>query len=1277
MKKFKRIATQAIAFSSALSLTFTGLAALAPKNVSAANNSVSITGTSGADTFSWDNALVYFLLTDRFKNGNTSNDHSYNRGLDANGNVVNISDDRATFHGGDFAGVTDAIEDGYFDNLGVNAIWISAPYEQVHGYIVGDDSSPSYAHYSYHGYYVSDYTQTDANFGTAAEFKEMVDTAHEHGIRVILDVVLNHAGYNSIYDMNEYGFGGLKSGWQDYYYAHNNITNSQYHSYIDYDTENWSKWWGGAWIRAGLPGGYTAGGTDDLTQSLTGLPDFKTESTATVGIPEFLANKWRQEGRYDEEVAELQSFLSENGYSMTVTNCISYWLSTWVREYGVDGFRCDTAKHVEKTSWKVLHDMCTDALREWKEENPDKKLDDLDFWMTGEAWGHTLSYDDYYTTAKFDSMINFETSGGSGLDTGSIANKYATYASQINTKDDFNVLSYISSHDSTLARGDMIYTGSAFLLLPGGVQIFYGDETNRALVPNVANDGNGGAGHSLRSDMNWDSMDTAVLAHWQKVGSFRSSHIAVGAGTHNTVTATSGVGFTRTYSKNGITDRVAACIGATKNTAVTIDVSGVWSDGEEVMNCYNDTTAVVTNGTVTFNSGDNGTILVADIVENGKPKVSISGNSSFVGTQKVTINVKNADYAIVSVDGANKFKAYDGDQITIGATAYEGDTVNVTYKAVNEEGTITGKASFYKEYANGQPGGSDTETDSTIIKVKMSDDSAPYLHAWNDEGDLTGGWPGVKLTEKDSKGYYYAELDITGEYNIIFNNNNGWQTDNIEGLTGSKAYDVDCNYNKDNENGVKEAPLYADKTIKITVAPYGSNQPYLYVWCADDILNGEWPGSALTEQDGNGNYVLTVDGYDYVNCIVSDGQGNQSSDIGGLSGDTIITVKSADYGTYEVANAPKNNPKLEELKQIIREVKNMTSAEYTTATWNALYAYVDDVDAMAALDFDELDEAAVNTLYNNVKAARAALMLALPTITSAKVGSNTITGTAACEAEVIVVIGGSEFSAVANELTGVWSITLDKALTSSTEIMYSANKNNIETDEGSYIVQGTAVLNGLHKASDGNYYYYVNGAVDTSYTGLCVYKGKCVYVNKGKFDATYTGLAKNSKGIWYVKNGALDLTYTGMAKNAYGLWYIKEGKLDTSYTGLCVYKGKCIYVNKGKFDATYTGLAKNAKGVWYIKNGVFDATYTGMAKNAYGLWYIKEGKFDTTYTGLCVYKGKCIYVNKGKFDASYTGVAKNSAGWWYMKNGIFDTTYNGKVVYQSVTYDVVNGKVIK
>ncbi|MGN1132785.1 MAG: alpha-amylase family glycosyl hydrolase, partial [Ruminococcus sp.] len=160
---------------SVVSVCFTANAVTVDRESTKANVDQSTTGVSkitSADDFSWDNATVYFLLTDRFKNGNTSNDHSYGRATDANGSPLSgWNTAPGTFHGGDFAGITQEIESGYFDDLGINAIWLSAPYEQIHGYV---DSGVGFAHYSYHGYYVLDYTETDANFGTKEEFQTLV-----------------------------------------------------------------------------------------------------------------------------------------------------------------------------------------------------------------------------------------------------------------------------------------------------------------------------------------------------------------------------------------------------------------------------------------------------------------------------------------------------------------------------------------------------------------------------------------------------------------------------------------------------------------------------------------------------------------------------------------------------------------------------------------------------------------------------------------------------------------------------------------------------------------------------------------------------------------------------------------------------------------------------------------------------------------------------------------------------------------------------------------------
>ena len=752
----------------AAALLVSAAAPAAADSVKTAQSKASVdTKASSADasTFSWDNATVYFLLIDRFKNGDTSNDNSYGRMKTVAGS------DWATFHGGDFAGITQKIEEGYFNDLGVNAIWLTAPYEQLHGYILGGN----FAHYSYHGYYVTDYTEADANYGTKEEFKKLVDTAHTHGIRIIMDIVMNHAGYNNMIDMNEYGYGTLLPGWEDVY---KNGNLSQYHSYIDYTTNDWLSWWGPDWIRSGLPG-YSEGGNDAYTSSLTGLPDFMTESTKQVGIPQFLQTKWTKEGT-------LSAKQSLYGTSNTVTGFISSWLTEWVKEFGVDGFRCDTAKHVELGSWKQLKDKGVAALKEWKKNNPDKALDDLDFWMTGECWDHNLGYgvDGYYTQGGFDSMINFETSGG-GMFAKDLGGVYQHYADEINSKDNFNQLSYISSHDSTLARGDMYHLGSALLMLPGGVQIYYGDETNRPLATGGSFDGNGGAGHSLRSDMNWDSMDENILAHWQKVGTFRNHHVAVGAGANVSLTADSGVAFGRTYSKNGVTDKIAAVVDAGADSDITIDVSGVFEDGVTLVNTYDETTDTVTGGKVTFNSGAHGTILLEE-GEADPVKVAVKGDSKFDTTTDLAVTLEGIDSATLTIDGIKKVTVKNGDKVTIGDAAYPGDTVVVTLDYTHPtKGAVT--KTF--KYTKNSDGVSSSRSDKAIIHVK-TDLSGAAVYSWMGDGasakKLAGEWPGTVLSEKDADGWYVMNLsDSTDAFNILINV--GGDANKSKDITGLKG----------------------------------------------------------------------------------------------------------------------------------------------------------------------------------------------------------------------------------------------------------------------------------------------------------------------------------------------------------------------------------------------------------------------------------------------------------------------------------------------------------
>ena len=613
MRIMKKMLCLMLAVITVMSLCATAFTANAESNNALPN---------AADDFTWDNATVYFLLTDRFANGDESNDHSYNRGLDKDGNVADFNT-VASFQGGDFKGLTEKIEEGYFNDLGVNAIWVSGWYEQQHGYSVGGDGKNSFPHYAYHGYYALDFTEIDKNFGTEEEFKAMIDAAHAKGLRVVMDVVMNHPGYNNIYDMNEYGYGVLKEGWEDVYYNFSKVNQTNYHGKIDYNTgaDMWANWWGKDWMRAGIAG-YDNNGTNDLTNSVTYLPDFKTEGKTAVELPKILQTKWEREGTLEQKTAELDATIEKyNLGDKTVRNHMVAWYAQWVEEYGIDGFRCDTAKHVEKESWKALSEACTKALENWRADNPDATGADWDedFWMTGEHFGQLLVENDYYTNG-FDSMINFAFSptAAGGADNGMLKAKeinkvYQSYADTINKNDNFNALTYISSRDTGLCRKDLNYQAAALLLLPGGVQIFYGDESNRQYVECSIHD------HENRSFMNWSEIDANTndsadyLAHWQTVGQFRNNHVAVGAGSHKSLTATSGVAFARIYDRNDVYDKVVCVIGADADTDVTITLSGAFFNGAELENKYTGEKAVVADGKVTFNSGKTGTILLEQV----------------------------------------------------------------------------------------------------------------------------------------------------------------------------------------------------------------------------------------------------------------------------------------------------------------------------------------------------------------------------------------------------------------------------------------------------------------------------------------------------------------------------------------------------------------------------------------------------------------------------------------------------------------------------------------
>jgi alpha-amylase len=539
-------------------LTLAGIGALllagCGPDVPAADPTNGNGGSPAAPAVFWNAATVYFLLTDRFENGDPGNDRALGRAPD--GAVLR------SFLGGDLAGVLRKLEEGYFDSLGVDAIWMTPFVEQIHG-SVDEGTGKSYG---FHGYWTRDWTAVEPALGTADDLRAVVDAAHRRGIRVLMDAIVNHTGPVTPQDPQ----------WPD------------------------------DWVRTSPRCTYQDYATTVHCTLVANLPDILTDRDEPVELPALLVEKWRGEGRLDRERAELDAFFARTGYPRAPRYYVIKWLTDWVRELGFDGYRMDTAKHIEEAVSAELKREAEVAFADWKRDHPDKVLDDLAFYMTGEVYGWAPGQGRAYGFGDrsvdffdhgYDGLINFEFKAEAAGELDEVFTRYAAVLRDGALRG-VAILNYVSSHDDGAPydpdRADPFGAGTRLLLAPGGGQVYYGDELARPLsVAGAQGDAN------LRSFMNWDDLNAggataAILTHWRKLGRFRHDHPAVGAGEHRRLQAQPYI-FSRTLETDGRADRVLVAMDQPEG-AKTIAVFGVFADGTELVDAYSGATGTVRNG---------------------------------------------------------------------------------------------------------------------------------------------------------------------------------------------------------------------------------------------------------------------------------------------------------------------------------------------------------------------------------------------------------------------------------------------------------------------------------------------------------------------------------------------------------------------------------------------------------------------------------------------------------------------------------------------------------
>ena len=156
------------------------------------NAYVTVTERNKGTDFDWDEAVIYFTVTDRFFDGDSSNNGTAETGYNVgeNGNL--------SFHGGDFAGLTQKLD--YLQDLGINTIWITPIVENAMnaGLTTEYNEKPTdILSWGYHGYWASNFEKLDSHLGTEEQFKALLDAAHARGMKIMVDVVLNHSGYDN------------------------------------------------------------------------------------------------------------------------------------------------------------------------------------------------------------------------------------------------------------------------------------------------------------------------------------------------------------------------------------------------------------------------------------------------------------------------------------------------------------------------------------------------------------------------------------------------------------------------------------------------------------------------------------------------------------------------------------------------------------------------------------------------------------------------------------------------------------------------------------------------------------------------------------------------------------------------------------------------------------------------------------------------------------------------------------------------------------------------
>ncbi|HFU3975563.1 TPA: pullulanase [Streptococcus suis] len=426
----------------------------------------------------WDEQVIYFMMTDRFYNGDVSNDKVV---------VGDVTNPRGLYQGGDFKGVTAKLD--YLKELGVDSIWLTPIVENI-PQNVGSATDGEY--YAYHGYWAKSFEELNPHLGSLADFHELIDAAAEKGINIIVDVVLNHAGYGA-----EETFKGMVRTKEE-------------------DKQG-----------------------DDQLGSLDGLPDFKTEEA-------------------------------------TVRNQLVAWQASWLEDSktakgnSIYGFRVDTVKHVDDTTWQHFKNELVAR--------------DRDFHLIGESWG--ANYKDTkgdLGIGTMDSLLDFgfkdiakylvngqlKAAGKELEERSKVLTSAASLGQFLGSHDEDGFLYSLGGAEKEGNLDKLKLAASLLITAKGQPVIYYGEELGQSGQNNWPV-------YDNRYDFDWSKVETSDIEdHYQKLLAFRNGNSTLlSRGDTTTLAGNDSQGWL--ISKRSYQDQAAYLVFSTNTESqeMAIEVSG-------------------------------------------------------------------------------------------------------------------------------------------------------------------------------------------------------------------------------------------------------------------------------------------------------------------------------------------------------------------------------------------------------------------------------------------------------------------------------------------------------------------------------------------------------------------------------------------------------------------------------------------------------------------------------------------------------------------------------